>query len=411
MPAEHPLYQAIVEQVQLATVGLGVRATTVTRLALLVVGLIAGRSCVLGQIATEIWALQVTRARAIEHVERRLRRALNDRWLTSSTCYEPVLRQVLPWDRVLSRGQTVFLALDESSQDDRIHLLRVSVVYWGTGVPLAWAVWEQNVPLEDGRYWNELTAVLDRVAAILPPGVHVVVLADRAFDVAPFVDRIAAHGWDWIVRVKAAGAGRFRDADGVEHELRTLIRRYVNGPLQRWRAPGQMFKRAGWRRVAVVGCWEPGAREPLVVATSLPPSWKVLDWYGRRFWIEAEFRSEKSLGWGWEAAQIQGVAHHERLLVAMAWASLLVVCLGRQIARARLATVTRRVQAGHPPPAPRRPRHGLFRLGLGLTRAWLYRRLDLPLRWTLPDPDGPSWSDRSLLQLAALTSSSQSVRP
>jgi DDE family transposase len=399
------------EQLQLTTAGLGVRATTITRLALLVVGLIAGRSCVLSQIATEIWALQVTRAREIEHVGRRLRRALNDRWLTASRCYEPVMQQVLPWDRVIGRGQTVFLALDESSQDDRIHLLRVSVVYWGTGVPLAWAVWEQNVPLQAGRYWRELAAVLARVAASLPAGVHVVVLADRAFDVAPFVDQIAAQGWDWIVRVKAAGAGRFRAADGVEHELRVLIRRYVAGPLQRWRAVGQMFKKAGWRRVAVVACWEPGAREPLVVATSLPRSWKVLDWYGRRFWIEAEFRSEKSLGWDWEAAQIQGVAHHERLLVAMAWASLLVVCLGLQIARARLAKVARRVQAGHPPPAPRRPRLGLFRLGLSVTRAWLYRHVALPLRWSLPDPDGPSWSDRSLLQLAALPATSQSVRP
>lgn len=274
MPAEHSSYQAILEQVQLTTMGLGVRATTVTRLALLVVGRIAGRACVLGQIATEIWALHVTRARTIEHVERRPRRALNARWLTSSTCYEPVMRQVLPWERVIGRGQTVFLALDDSSQAARIQLPRVRVVYWGTGVPLAGAVWEQNVPLEDGRAWKELPAVLDRVAASLPPGVHVVVLADRAFAVAPFVDRIAAHGWDWIVRVTAAGAGRFRDADGVEHEPRTLIRRYGPGPLQRWRAPGQMCKKAGWGRVAVVACWEPGAREPLVVATSLPPSWE-----------------------------------------------------------------------------------------------------------------------------------------
>jgi Transposase DDE domain len=403
MPADHPLYQAIVEQLQLTIGGGGVRATTIPRLALLVLGLVAGRSCVLSQMAVEVWALRVTRARSVEAVGRRLRRALNDRWLTASTCYAPVLQQVLPWDRVLSRGQTIFLALDESSQDDRLHLLRVSVVYWGTGVPLAWSLWEQNVPLPDGQYWQQLEGVLDRVAAILPAGVQVVVLADRAYDVAPFVDRLAARGWDWIVRVKAEGAGRFRDRAGDEHAVRTLIRSHVPRPGHRWRAAGQLFKKAGWRPAALVAYWEFGQQAPLVVATSLRPTWDVLDWYGRRFWIEAEFRSEKAGGWQWEAAQVQGIAHHERLLVAMAWATLLVVCLGRQVARSQLARVTQRTQAGHPPPAPRRPRFSLFRLGLIATRAVLYRRILPALRWSLADPDGPSWADRWLLHHASLS--------
>jgi hypothetical protein len=402
MPADQPLYQAILEQLQVAIGGAGVRATTIPRLALLVVGLIAGRSCVLSQVAVEVWALRVTRARSVEAVGRRLRRALNDRWLTASTCYEPVLQQVLPWDRLVSDGQPLFLALDESSQDDRLHLRRVSVVYWGTGVPLAWTLWEQNVPLADGVYWQKLRGVLDRVAAIVPAGVHVVVLADRAYDVAPFVDLLAARGWDWIVRVKAEGAGRFQDRAGVEHAVRTLIHTHVPRPGHRWRAAGQLFKKAGWRPAALVAAWEFAQQTPLVVATSLRPSWDVLEWYGRRFWIEAEFRSEKALGWRWEAAQVQGIDHHERLLVAMAWATLLVVCLGLQVARTQLTRVTRRTKDGHPPPAPRRPRSSLFRLGITVTRAALYRRFLPVFRWTLPDPHGPSWADRWLLHHAAL---------
>src|SRR5262245_13501754 len=120
MPADHPLYQAILEQLQVTIGGAGVRAPTIPRLALLVVGLIAGRTCVLNQVAVEVWALRVTRARSVEAVGRRLRRALNDRWLKASTCYEPVLQQVLPWDRLARDGQPLFLALDESSQDDRV---------------------------------------------------------------------------------------------------------------------------------------------------------------------------------------------------------------------------------------------------------------------------------------------------
>ena len=226
MPADQPLSQAIVEQLHLTIGGAGVRATTIPRLALLVLGLLAGRTCVLSQMAAEVWALRVTRARSVE---------------------------------------------------------------------------------------------------------------------------------------------------------------------------------AGWRTAALVAYWEFGQQTPLVVATSLRPSWDVLEWSGRRFWIEAEFRSEQALGWQWEAAQIHGIAHHERLLVAMAWATLLVVCLGLQVARSQLARVTQRTQAGHPPPAPRRPRFSLFRLGLIARRASLYRRVLPSLRWSLPDPDGPSWADRWLLHHASLS--------
>lgn len=392
------------EQLQGTIGGAGVRATTIPRLALLVLGLVAGRPGVLSQLAGEVWALRVPRARSVEAVGRRVRRALNDRWLKASTCYEPVLQPVVPWGRLLREGQPLFLALDESSQDARLHLLRVSGVSWGTGVPLAWALWEQTVPLADGAYWEKLRGVLDRVAAIVPAGVHVVVLADRAYDVAPFVDQLAARGWDWIVRVKAEGSGRFQDRAGREHAVRTLIRTHVPRPGHRWRAAGHLFKKAGWRPAALVAYWEFDQQTPLVVATSLAPSWQILAWYRRRCWIAAEFRSEQARGWRWEAAQVRGLEHHERLLVAMAWATLLVVCLGLQVARTQLTRVTQRAQAGHPPPAPRRPRFSLFRLGLTVTRAALDRRSLPTLRWALADPDGPSWADRWLRHHASLSS-------
>ncbi len=54
---------------------------------------------------------------------------------------------------------------------------------------------------------------------------------------------------------------------------------------------------------------------------------------------------------------------------------------------------------------------GPFRLGPVASRASLYQRITLPLRWTLPDPDGPSWAVRWLLHLASLCPDSETVRP
>lgn len=282
------------------------------------------------------------------------------------------------------------LAADESSKGGDLHLFRVSLAYRGGSVPLAWAVWPQNRPLADGQYWAHVEAALDRVAALLPAGLAVVVVADRAYDVPAFVDRVAARGWRWAVRCKAGGGLRFRDHLGREQPLRELVGRHLPGPGRRWKGRGWAFKGAGWRAASVVGLWGRGQREPLVVLTDLPPRWRVLRLYQRRFWIEAGFRSDKARGWRWEQSQVRDPGRQERLLLALAWASLVALCLGAQVAAAKLA-------ARRALPPRRRPEHAresLFTLGLGRARQWLYHPAPAPLPWHLPDPLAERWADQ-----------------
>lgn len=121
--------------------------------------------------------------------------------------------------------------------------------------------------------------------------------------------------------------------------------------------------------------------------------WQALDRYDRRFWIEPGFRCDKTRGWQWEASQVQGMAHHAVLLMVMAWASLLVLCLGVVEAQAALRRLAAR-------PIRRRPsqlrpaRESLFTLGLGALRERLYQRRRRSVRWRLPEIDTVSWSDR-----------------
>ncbi len=91
-----------------------------------------------------------------------------------------------------------------------------------------------------------------------------------------------------------------------------------------------------------------------MVLTDLPARWRVLRVYQRRFWIEPGFRSDKRKGWQWEERQVRGVARHARLLLALAWASLVALCLGAQAAEARLGA--RRRGGAAPPPAGARAR-------------------------------------------------------
>ena len=394
MPAQAELYAVVERKLQEVLAGSGVRVTTVRRLALLLVGLLGAQSSVLNRMATGLWEAGVSAADRLS-ILRRLRRTVGDARLTASTCYEPAVRTLVDWGGLSRRRKPAILALDESSQDERVHLLRVSLTYWGTALPLAWETWAQNVAQAAGAYWERVEHVLARTAGLVPADVDVILTADRAFDVAPFVDRLAARGWHWVIRLKAEAAHRFRDHRGREHRLQALIHRYVAAPGQRWKARGRIFKGAGWRDASVVAVWAPGAKERLVVITDLPPRWEVLRHYDRRFWIETGFRTDKSSGWHWEANRVAALDRQQRLLVAMAWATLLVLLLGLAEARVRLATVA----ASQPPPRGRPPRpqparESLFSLGLRIARRWLARTSLPAFAWRLTRLTSPAWTAR-----------------
>jgi Transposase DDE domain len=392
MSAHLQLYQTILQRIT-AAVPASLRRSAVTRLALLTTGILAAKSTVLAQVAAELHALELTDAAMPEHVERGLRRTLNDPLLQPHTCYHPILGQVLDWAQVLRGSRQVVLSVDDSTKADQIHLFRVSLTYWGGSLPMAWAVWEQNVAQPPGHYWQQVDLVFDQVAAVLPAGLNVVVVADRAFAVPNFIDRCHKRGWHWVVRVTTTGRHRFRDYRGQEHGLRALVARHLKQPGQRWKTRGWVFKDADWRPASVVGVWGHGAKESLVVLSDLPARWAVLGYYERRFWCEPGFRNDKTRGWQWEASQVQGVAHHAVLLLGMAWASLVAVCAGLAAAEERQAReAARRAHGNRGQPRP--ARESVFTLGLRAVRRWLYRTARTALPWRVSGLDGPSWERR-----------------
>jgi hypothetical protein len=380
MSAPARIYQQLEAQIKRCAPDL--RITSVRRLAVLVQGILASEHCTLRRVAREVAALGLSRAQP-ESIARRLRRTVADIRLDGGAGYAALVREAVAWP---SRAP-VLLVLDESTTPGGLHVLRLSLAYRSSCLPLAWAVWPHQAKLPHGAYWRQLAGVLARAQALLPPAVRVVVLADRAYDVPPLIDRLAALGWDWIIRVKARSKLRWRGADGAEQPLRTLVAVALTRPGTRLRATGQAFKKAGWRAVQLAGEWGHGYQDPLVVLTSLPPRWQVLSRYARRFWIEAAFRQDKSRGWDWAHSQVRDPQHQERLLLALAWASLLILSLGAQQAA---AATTRRADCGaraH----PTHPRDSLFTLGLGRYRAWLYGTVRGRLPWRLPRVTAPSW--------------------
>lgn len=349
------------------------------RLSLLVVGMIEAEHASPARIAQALKKLGLSDAKP-DSIERRIRRIENDPEITAALCVHPLARFQLR----LGHPPELLLILDPTTQDDRVVMLTAAVWYRGRSLPLAWAVWPANTPLEGERFWHRVAALLDEVASLLPIGIPVTWLADRAFGTPAFTDLVIARGWFYVVRVQ--DQTRYQDQQRREVALGYWVRRRN----QRRKGRGQVFKKQGWRSANVVVYWGPTHRRPLCLVSNLRLGWYLIQLYRRRYPIEALFRHYKSAGWQWESGQVTNLSHLQRLLVGMALATWLALLVGAHVA----AEVLAQVPSGRRHTRPYEAKLSLFRLGLNRLREAFWHADDFRLPYWLTDWTAPNWQQQ-----------------
>ena len=350
--------------------------STRERLVLLILGIIESRSASPARIAEAIKKLGLSGA-TVESIERRVRRIENDPALEVTWCFHPFARSRLRF----GRPKELVLILDPTTQADRVVMVSASVWYRGRALPLAWMVWPANQPLEGARFWERIATLLDQVASLLPAGVPVTWLADRAFGTPCFTDLVTERGWHYVVRVQSQT--RCQDRQGSCLPIGHLVSQRG----ARAKLLGRVFKKRGWRDASVVAYWGRRYESPLCLVSDLPPCWRLIDRYRRRYPIEASFRDYKSLGWRWEQGQVTDLEHLQRLLVGMALATWFALCAGTQVAQEQLSK---------PPTGRRRTlpwigKRSLFYLGLQRLGQLLYGSESSPLAAQLTQWEAPNW--------------------
>jgi hypothetical protein len=299
-----------------------VDGSSLHRLGLFVTGLIAAKNGRPAQVAKKLASLQLGSAKA-ESLERQIRRMDNDPEIRAEYCFHPLVRAYL----AKQAARRLFLILDPTLQEDRVVMVSLNLWYQGRSLPLVWTLWAANIPLKGAGFWKRIDGLLDQVAPLLPMGVEVIVLADRAFGTPAFTDLVSAHGWHWLVRVQ--DQTHYQDRQGRSGTIRSLVR--FRG--QRRKLRGQAFKKAGWRTVSIVVYWGARHTRPLCLVSDLKAEWLLIHWYRQRFPIEGTFRDYKSYGWGWEQSQVVDLGHMEHLLVGMALGSWIALLAGTWRAR------------------------------------------------------------------------------
>ena len=349
------------------------------RISLYVTGVLEARNGSPAQVAKALARLGLAQGKA-ESLERRIRRMENDGEITAEYCFHPVVKACLAhWI-----PEQLILIVDPTLQEDRLVMLSVNSWYRGRSLPLAWTLWPANRPLEGERFWARVKRLLALVAELLPTGVPVIVVADRAFGTPAFTDLVETHGWDWLVRVQTQTV--YRDRQGQEAPIGELVR-YRN---QRKKLRGYAFKKQGWRAASVVVYWGRRHKKALCLVSSCKPGWELIRLYRQRFPIEGTFRDYKAYGWRWEQGQVMDQDHMERLLVGMALATWIALLSGTWRAKALLA----QVPTGRRHSRPYEAKLSLFHLGLDLLAEWFYAPCLPAFVWLLCDWQAGNWSEQ-----------------
>jgi Transposase DDE domain len=294
-----------------------------------------------------------------------------------ASCFAPLLRWIVSW----WQGTTLPLAVDATALGDRVVVLSISVLYRGSAIPVAWHSTVANRP---GAWLGPIQDLLLALAPAVPPGMEVLVLADRGLWSPRLWDALRALGWHPLLRIRQDAI--FRPLGGRPGPAARL----VPGPGHAWIGAGVAYKDAPKRTAAtLIVLWEAGHPAPCLVLTDLAPEAVGPCWYGLRAWIELGFRALKSLGWHWERTRRTAPDRVARHWLVLAVATLWVLATGTRVEDAdRVGRDPAHLRVALPPPtACVRRTVSVFARGLARLRWQLLRVRRLWTRlWFWPDP-------------------------
>lgn len=198
----------------------------------------------------------------------------------------------------------------------------------GRALPFLWVTIEKG-DFEAPNQGVEIDAerqALELLGSICPAKVTPIIIADRGFGNARWLDDIQNRGWYFVQRLAKNHYLQTREFIGVLSELG--IRRGWKARDWGWGTLGE--QQTGWMRLVTI--YDRHAQGPWYLVTNLKNTGEnaVVALYAKRMWIEAMFRDLKSRKWGLGIDQVQlsDTARTTRHFLIVAMAYILLCAFG-----------------------------------------------------------------------------------
>ncbi|CAN5639502.1 IS4 family transposase [soil metagenome] len=294
-------------------------------LALLIFGLVRACSVSVPSVAKSL--LLVDDEVAQQSLERRFRRWLSNHLVS----VEEVWTELSPTLLADWAGRAVVLVFDVTPHRATWVILTIGIVHQDRVLPLAAIVRPQQEP------WDESTVAAirpacTRIAAAMPAGATVTLLADQGLTGPDLIDLCTKLGWHFTLRVNAneTSTMRVRTQDGRTIHLIDLMPNHPARTTRRVVIEGALYASAKWRQGWITIHWVPEADHPWILFSDLRGSSARVREYTQRIRIEATFQDLKRRGWNLEASHLRDDERIERLVFALALAYWWMHLLGRR---------------------------------------------------------------------------------
>jgi hypothetical protein len=259
------------------------------------------------------------RAKIAQSLQRRYRRWLENFHIDVNQLYAPLIQEALSrWG-----SQTLYLALDTSVLWNRYCLIRVSIIYRGRAIPLAWLVIEHGSASVKFSVYRQ---ILMRAAAQLPPGIKkVVLLADRGFADIQLMRLCNKLKWNFRIRIKKHFTVFWKNRKFSINDFIPTQPGKVRF-LHRVALTGEKY---GPLHLALARDQESG--EVWLIASDQLTQIQTFVEYGYRFDIEENFLDDKSNGFQLESSCLRSAEALHRLCFVLAVATLFLVSQGTEV--------------------------------------------------------------------------------
>jgi hypothetical protein len=230
-----------------------------------------------------------------------------------------VTAALLPWAE-----QTAVLALDSSVLWEKYVIVRISLIYRGRALPLAWKVLAQG---SASVSFVNYAPLLTEVSRLLPPACQVVLLADRGFVDVDLLQLVVHLGWHFTIRAK--GNLLVHRAFKPRCKVSALVP--PRGEIRLLHTIQVTERRFGPVHLVLAHVRTTNGYEVWALISDRPTSLATLDEYGLRFDIEENFLDDKSNGFQLESSLVRDAEALTRLCLVVAIATLYLVAQGTQV--------------------------------------------------------------------------------
>lgn len=287
----------------------------VVTFAWMVLGLLMSKTIHLGQ-----WGLQRDGEALAASKERQISRWLHNPKLKPAEIYRDfVTAALLPWTE-----QQAMLALDSSMLWGRYVIIRVSLVYRGRALPLAWKILEHG---SASVSFDEYKSILEEASRLLPLHCEVVLLADRGFADVDLMQLAVRLNWHFNIRAK----GNLLVHRAFKSSCKMSQLAPPKGEIRVIHTVQITQRRFGPVHLVLAHVKTQKGYEQWMLVSDRPTALDTLDEYALRFDIEENFLDDKSAGFQLESSQLRDADALSRLCLVLAVATLYLVSTGTAI--------------------------------------------------------------------------------